>query len=98
MIELETNFKIISFKHGEIQFDLASDTSTGFISSLTNFLNGYTNIKWDLIRLNNKDAKTISSFKKEEEIKLKKMIDENDIVQEIKKIFPGSKIAKSSLN
>ena len=98
LIELETNFKIISFKHGEIQFDLASDTSTGFISSLTNFLNGYTNIKWDLIRLNNKDAKTISSFKKEEEIKLKKMIDENDIVQEIKKIFPGSKIAKSSLN
>ena len=36
--------------------------------------------------------------KLEEDKKLRKLIDENDIVQEIKKIFPGSKIAKSSFH
>ena len=65
------------------------------MSSLSKFLKNITNIEWDLIRLENTNAKTFSNLKEEDDIKLRKLIDQNDIVQEIKKIFPGSKIAKS---
>ena len=68
------------------------------ISKLTNFLNSYTNNDWDLIHLENKDAKTLLELKKENEINLSNSINENNIVQEIMKNFPGSKISKSSLN
>ena len=98
LIELETNFKIITFKTGEIKFDLTEYASIELVSNLSNFLFNYTNTKWDLIRLENKDVKTLSSLKKEQEMKLKKIIDHNDIVKEIFKNFPGSKIAKSSFH
>ena len=68
------------------------------ISKLKNFLNSYTNIDWDLIHLENKDAKTLLDSKKVNEINLVKSINEDNIVQEIMKNFPGSKISKSSLN
>ena len=80
-------------KYSEI---LPSDVDTSI--KLTNFLNSYTNIDWDLIHLNNKDAKTLLELKKENEINLSNFINENNIVQEIMKNFPGSKISKSSLN
>ena len=98
MVELETNFKMLSFKPGEIQFDLTSDASIELVSKLSNFLNCFTDIKRDLIRLENTNAKTLLNIKKEKDIKLKKLIDDNDIVQEIIKNFPGSKIAKSSFH
>ena len=74
------------------------ESNTETISKLTKFLNSYTNIHWDLIHLENKDAKTLSDLRKEHEINLLKTINENIIVQEIMKNFPGSKISKSSLN
>ncbi|MFL2802473.1 MAG: DNA polymerase III subunit gamma/tau [Paracoccaceae bacterium] len=98
LVELETNFKMLSFKSGEIQFDLTPDASIEIVSKLSNFLYSFTNIKWDLIRLENTNAKTLSNIKEEKDIKLKKLIDDNDIVQEIIKKFPGSKIAKSSFH
>ena len=98
LVELEKDLKIISFKSGEIKFDLIPGSNTEIISKLTNFLNGYTNIDWDLIHLENKDAKTLLELRKENEINLSNSINENNIVQEIMKNFPGSKISKSSLN
>ena len=98
LVELEKDLKIISFKSGEIKFDLIPGSNTEIISKLTNFLNGYTNIDWDLIHLENNDAKTLLELKKENEINLSNSINENNIVQEIMKNFPGSKISKSSLN
>ena len=73
-------------------------SNTEIISKLTNFLNSYTNNDWNLIHLENKDAKTLLELKKENEINLSNSINENNIVQEIMKNFPGSKISKSSLN
>ena len=61
------------------------------MSSLSKFLKNITNIEWDLIRLENTTAKTFSNLKEEDDIKLRKLIDQNDIVQEIKKIFPSKK-------
>ena len=55
-------------------------------------------IDWDLIHLENKEAKTFLDLKKVNEINLVKSINEDNIVQEIMKNFPGSKISKSSLN
>ena len=98
LVELETNFKVLSFEPGEIRFDLTPDASNELVSSLSKFLKNITNIEWDLIRLENTNAKTFSNLKEEDDIKLRKLIDQNDIVQEIKKIFPGSKIAKSSFH
>ena len=98
LVELEKDLKIISFKSGEIRFDFMPESNTETISKLTKFLNSYTNIHWDLIHLENKDAKTLSDLRKEHEINLLKTINENIIVQEIMKNFPGSKISKSSLN
>ena len=98
LVELETNFKVLSFQPGEIRFDLTPDASIELVSSLSKFLKNITNIEWDLIRLENTNAKTFSNLKEEDDIKLRKLIDQNDIVQEIKKIFPGSKIAKSSFH
>ena len=98
LVELEKDLKIISFKSGEIKFDLIPGSNTEIISKLTNFLNSYTNNDWDLIHLENKDAKTLLELKKENEINLSNSINENNIVQEIMKNFPGSKISKSSLN
>ena len=98
LVELEKDLKIISFKSGEIKFDLIPGSNTEIISKLTNFLNGYTNIDWDLIHLENKDAKTLLELRKENEINLSNSINENNIVKEIMKNFPGSKISKSSLN
>ena len=45
-----------------------------------------------------KDSSENTNLKEEDDMKLRKLIDQNDIVQEIKKIFPGSKIAKSSFH
>ena len=59
LVQLEKDLKIISFKSGEIKFDLIPGSNTEIISKLTNFLNSYTNIDWDLIHLENKDAKTL---------------------------------------
>jgi DNA polymerase-3 subunit gamma/tau len=98
LVQLEKDLRIISFKSGEIKFDLIPGSNTEIISKLTNFLNSYTNNDWDLIHLENKDAKTLLELKKENEINLSNSINENNIVQEIMKNFPGSKISKSSLN
>ena len=68
------------------------------MSSLSKFLKDITNIEWDLIRLENTNAKTFSNLKEEDDMKLRKLIEQNDIVQEIIKIFPGSKITKSSFH
>ena len=98
LVELETNFKVLSFKPGEIRYDLTPDANHDLVSSLPKFLKNLTNIEWVLIRLENTNAKTLSNLKEEEDMKLKNLINQNDIVQEIKKIFPGSKIAKSSFH
>ena len=98
LVELETSFKILSFKPGEIHFDLTSDANLDLVSSLSKFLKNFTNLEWNLIRLKNTNAKTLSNLKEEEDMKLRRFIDQNDIVQEIIKIFPGSKIAKSSFH
>ena len=98
LVELETNFKVLSFKPGEIRFDLTPDANHELVSSLSKFLKNITDIEWDMIRLENTNAKTFSNLKEEEDMKLRKLIDQNDIVQEIVKIFPGSKIAKSSFH
>ena len=98
LVDLETNFKVLSFKPGEIRFDLTPDANHELVSSLSKFLKHNTDIEWDMIRLENTNAKTFLNLKEEEDMKLRKLIDQNDIVQEIKKIFPGSKIAKSSFH
>lgn len=98
LIELEKNFKILSFKSGEIHFDLTLNADYELVPKLSKFLKNLTNIDWNFIRLENTDAKTFSNLKEDEDIKLRKLVDKNDIVQEIIKIFPGSKIAKSSFH
>ena len=98
LIELETNLKVISFELGEIQYDLVENTNSDLISNLSHFLFQHTGERWNFVRIKDNNAKTFNALKKEQNDELKELIDNNEIVQEVLKSFPGSKVVKSSLN
>ena len=75
LVQLETNFKIISFEHGEIHFDLTEETNVELVSNLSTFLSKHTNRDWKLIQSNNKHAKTFLNLKEEADLKLKNIND-----------------------
>ena len=98
LIELETNLKVISFELGEIQYDLVENTNSDLISNLSHFLFQHTGERWNFVRIKDNNAKTFNALKKEQNDELKELIDNNEIVQEVLKSFPGSKVVKSSFS
>ena len=90
--------KVISFELGEIEYDLVENTNSDLISNLSHFLFQHTGERWNFVRIKDNNTKTFNALKKEQNDELKELIDNNEIVQEVLKSFPGSKVVKSSLN
>ena len=96
LVEIENHFKLISFKIGEIEFDLTEDASSTLVSEISKVLNTNSKFEWKFTRIQNDSAKTIAAQKEETRIVLDKKIEDNLVVKEIVKIFPGAKIGKST--
>ena len=98
MVELETCFKPISLKNNQIEYDLTKNAREYMVSDLSKVLFRRTGIHWDFIRTKGGSTDTIAARRKDEKILNEKKIESNASVIEIKRVFPGAKIGKSTFH
>ena len=98
MLEIETNFILVSFKISQIEYDLTQDARKHLVSDLSKFLFRKTGIHWDFIQTKAVSTVTIAAERKEKKMINEKKIDSNPSVIEIMRVFPGAKIGKSTFH
>ena len=98
MVELETNFVLISLKNNQIEYDLTKNASEHIVSDLSKVLFRRTGIHWDFIRIKGVSTDTIAARREDTKIVNERKIESNASVIEIKRVFPGAKIGKSTFH
>ena len=98
MLELENSFILISLKENQIEYDLTKNAREHIVSDLSKVLFRRTGIHWDFIRTKGGSADTVAVRRKDAKILNEKKIESNASVIEIKRVFPGAKIGKSTFH
>ena len=98
LIEIENHFKLISFKRGQIEFDLTPDARSQLVPDISKALASNSKFQWKFIRTEDKSSDTIAVQREEAKFLQKKKIDNNLTVKEVMKIFPGTIIGKSTFH
>jgi len=98
LVELETSFILISLKNNQIEYDLTKNAREHIVSDLSKFLFRRTGINWDFIRTKGGSTDTVATRRKHTIILNEKKIESNASVIEIKRVFPGAKIGKSTFH
>ena len=98
MVELETSFILISLKNNQIEYDLTKNSREHIVSDLSKTLFRRTGIHWDFIRTKGASADTIAARRKDKKTLNERKIESNASVIEIKRVFPGAKIGKSTFH
>ena len=98
LIEIENHFKLISFKQGEIEFDLTPDARSQLVPDISKVLSRNSKFQWKFIRTEDESTDTIAVKREEAKFLQKKKIDNNLTVKEVMKIFPGTIIGKSTFH
>mgnify|MGYP001345689631 FL=1 len=98
LIEIENHFKLISFKKGEIEFDLTPDARSQLVLDMSKVLSRNSQFQWKFLRTKDESNKTIAVQREEAKLLQKKKIDNNLTVKEVMKIFPGTIIGKSTFH
>ena len=89
---------MISFKSGVIEFDLTKDARSDLVSDLSKILAENCQTKWQFLRVQNDTTYTIAAQHEKKELLRQEKIESNLVIKEIVKIFPGSKIVKSTFH
>ena len=98
LLEIETNFILVSFKISQIEYDLTQDARKHLVTDLSKFLFRKTGIHWDFIHTKAVSTVTIAAERKEKKMLNEKKIDSDPSVIEIMRVFPGAKIGKSTFH
>ena len=98
LVEIENHFKLISFKIGEIKFDLTQGARSDLVSDISKLIAKNSQLQWKFVRVPDNSAFTIAAKRTETKNEQQKKIDSNLVVKEIKRIFPGAKIGKSTFH
>ncbi len=98
LVEIENHFKLISFKIGEIEFDLTQDARSDLVSDISKLIAKNSKLQWKFVRVPDNSTFTIAAKRTETRNQQQKKIDSNLVVKEIKRIFPGAIIGKSTFH
>ena len=98
LIEIENHFKLISFKRGQIEFDLTPDARPQLVLEMAKVLARNSQLQWKFIRITDESTSTLAFQREEVKLLQKKKIDNNHMVKEVMKIFPGTIIGKSTFH
>ena len=98
LIEIENHFKLISFKRGQIEFDLTPDARSQLVPEMAKVLSRNSRIQCKFIHIKDESSNTIAVQREEAKLLQQKKIDKNDMVKEVMKIFPGTIIGKSTFH
>ena len=98
LVEIENNFKLISFTAGEIEFDLTQDARSDLVLDISKLIAKNSELQWKFVRVPDNSALTVVAKRKETRNKQQRKIDSNLVVKEIKRIFPGARIGKSTFH
>ena len=98
LVEIENNFKLISFTTGEIEFDLTQDARSDLVLDISKLIAKNSELPWKFVRIPDNSALTITAKRKETRNQQQRKIDSNLVVKEIKRIFPGARIGKSTFH
>ncbi len=98
LVEIENYFKLISFKKGEIKFDLTPGASPSLVTHISKVLSRTSSFQWKFIREKDDSCITIASQREETKVLQRKKVEDNPLVKEIERIFPGARIGKSTFH
>ena len=98
MVELENSFIPISIKNNQIEYDLTKNAREHIVSDLSKVIFRKTGVHWDFIRTRGGSADTVAARRKEKKTLNERKIESNASVIEIKRVFPGAKIGKSTFH